>query len=148
MLEHALEEGRSQQIPLMMLYPFQHGFYRRLGWAWTGQTYQYRISARHLPTYSERVNVIPYNPDQHQQSLQAIYQKAAQHHNGWLKRRDWQWQDYLKPSKGREIYAYIEAGEVLGYVILRFAYLNPLKILWRLSCGSGLLRQQKHTVEL
>ncbi len=26
MVEHALAEGQAQQLPLMMLYPFQHGF--------------------------------------------------------------------------------------------------------------------------
>jgi predicted acetyltransferase len=122
MLEHALEAGRSQQIPLMMLYPFQHGFYRKLGWAWVGRTHQYRVSARHLPAYAERSNIIPYDSEQHQQSLQAVYYKAAHHQNGWLQRRDWQWQDYLKPSKGREIYCYVQGGELLGYIILQFAY--------------------------
>ncbi|MGA7933835.1 MAG: GNAT family N-acetyltransferase [Kovacikia sp.] len=124
MLEHALEMGRSQQIPLMMLYPFQHGFYRKLGWAWVGCTHQYRISARHLPVYPERSNLIPYAPDLHQQALPAAYDKAAQHQNGWLQRRDWQWQNYLKFSKGREIYCYSESDTLLGYVIVQFVYLD------------------------
>jgi predicted acetyltransferase len=135
MLEHALEAGRSQQIPLMMLYPFQHGFYRKLGWAWVGCTYQYRISARHLPAYPERSNIIPYDLSQHQQALPMVYHSMAPCQNGWLQRRDWQWQDYLKPSKGREIYCYVEAGKLLGYVILQFAYPDsaqkPLAVIVR-----------------
>ncbi|UBF28117.1 GNAT family N-acetyltransferase [Kovacikia minuta CCNUW1] len=125
MLEHALEMGRSHQIPLMMLYPFQHGFYRKLGWAWVGRTHQYRVSARHLPTFSQRSHIIPYDPNQHQQSLQKVYHQAASQQNGWLQRRDWQWQNYLKPAKGREIYCYVESGTPLGYVIVQFVDLNP-----------------------
>lgn len=125
LVSHALAEGLAQQLPLMMLYPFQHGFYRKLGWAWVGRSYQYRVSARHLPKYAERSHIVPYDPFQHEPVLQAIYQRQALQHNGWLKRWDWQWQSRVKPVTGREIYCYAEAGEPLGYVVVQFARLEP-----------------------
>lgn len=128
MIEHALETGRSQQIPLSMLYPFQHGFYRKLGWAWVGRVHQYRVAARHLPLYSERAGIAPY-PASQPQALQETYQSAVLQHNGWLQRQPWQWHSRLKPSNGREIYGYTEAGELLGYVILQFAVVDPSKNL-------------------
>ncbi|MBW4579370.1 MAG: GNAT family N-acetyltransferase [Tildeniella nuda ZEHNDER 1965/U140] len=125
LVEHALETGQAQQLPLMMLYPFQHGFYRKLGWAWVGRSHQYRVAARHLPGYTERSHIVPYDPFQHEPMLQAIYQRQALQHNGWLKRWDWQWQSRVKPVTGREIYCYAEAGEPLGYVVVQFARLEP-----------------------
>jgi predicted acetyltransferase len=125
LIEHAIAEAQAQQLPLMMLYPFQHGFYRKLGWAWVGRSQQYRIAARHLPAYAERSYMVPYDPFQHEPVLQALYQRAALKHNGWLNRWDWQWQSRVKPVTGREVYCYAEAGEPLGYVIVQFARLEP-----------------------
>lgn len=124
MLEQALEHGRLRQLPLSMLYPFQHGFYRKLGWAWVGRSYQYRVLARDLPTYAERSGMLPYHSDQ-QQAIQALYQSVASQHNGWLQRQPWHWQAFFKPNKGREIYLYTQTSEPLGYVVLQFTALPP-----------------------
>lgn len=121
MLEQGLQDWRSQQIPLAMLYPFQHGFYRQLGWAWAGRTHQYAVASHHLPLYPERFSIVPYSAETHQSALQEIYQRSALRHNGWLQRQPLQWQSRLKPETGREIYCYVEAGKLLGYVILKFA---------------------------
>ena len=122
LVEQALEEWRSQQIPLSMLYPFQHGFYRKLGWAWTGRVHQYAIASYHLPIYPERFSMVPYDPTQHQQALKDAYHRSAMRHNGWLIRQEEWWQSRLKPQNGREIYCYVESGKLLGYLILQFAY--------------------------
>jgi predicted acetyltransferase len=125
MLEHALKDAKAQQIPIMALYPFQHGFYRRLGWAWVEQVHQYRVSPRQLPPYEERSHMLPTDLDQHLSTLKKIYLTAAAQHNGWLKRQDWQWESWAKPVAGREIYVYQEAGQIQGYVVLRFTELVP-----------------------
>lgn len=131
MLEHALETAQSQQLPIVMLYPFQHGFYRRLGWAWVESVHQYRVSTRHFPLYPERSGIVPYNPAQH--DLPALYESVALQHNGWLQRQDWQWQQRLKPHQGREVYIYQEANQLQGYVICQFAHLtspqSPLALI-------------------
>jgi len=121
MLEHALETGRSQHCPLMMLYPFQHGFYRKLGWAWVGQTMQYRVAARHLPSYPERAKIQPYDPATHAESLYAVYDSAAIAQNGWLKRSPRHWEQRLRVRAGQEVYCYVEDEVVEGYVIFQFA---------------------------
>ncbi|QZZ19257.1 GNAT family N-acetyltransferase [Leptothermofonsia sichuanensis E412] len=122
MLEHALTMGQEQNLPLIALYPFQHGFYRKLGWAWVEQMHQYRVSARYIPGFRERSQIFPYHPD-HQSSLQSVYDQAASHHNGWFQRQSWQWESRLKPAKGREIYCYGHGTELTGYVILQFTHL-------------------------
>lgn len=124
MLEHALTMGQEQNLPLIALYPFQHGFYRKLGWAWVEQMHQYRVSARYIPGFRERSQIFPYHPD-HQSSLQSVYDQAASHHNGWFQRQPWQWESRLKPAKGREIYCYRHGTELTGYVILQFTHLPP-----------------------
>ncbi len=127
MLEHALKEAKEQQTPIMSLYPFQHGFYRRLGWALVEQVHQYRVSTRQLPLYEERSQILPCNLDQRISALKEVYLQAALQHNGWLKRQDWQWQSWLKPVAGREVYMYQESGQILGYVVMQFAVLDPPK---------------------
>jgi predicted acetyltransferase len=129
MIEHALQRFHQQQIPLSMLYPFQHGFYRKLGWAWVGETHQYRVSARHLPLYPERMQVVSYREDL-EASIKAVYYKAAQQHNGWLQREPGRWQGYFKPEAGREIYGYAETGTLLGYIVIEFTHLEPTKSQW------------------
>jgi predicted acetyltransferase len=124
MLEQALKDFREQQIPISMLYPFQHGFYRSLGWASVGRSHQYCISTRHLPIYPERMNLIAYDPSQ-EATWQAVYQKAAMHQNGWLQRTDWQWQQFFKLEGSWERYGYQEAGVLLGYVVIQFTHLQP-----------------------
>jgi predicted acetyltransferase len=120
MVAQELQALKAQQTPLAMLYPFQHGFYRKLGWAWVGRVHQYRIATHHLPTHAERFKVVAYHPIQHAQSLPETYQRSALRHNGWLKRQDWQWETVLKSQPGREIFCYVEADKVLGYLILQY----------------------------
>ncbi|MBW4521633.1 MAG: GNAT family N-acetyltransferase [Scytolyngbya sp. HA4215-MV1] len=122
LLEHALDHARTRQIPLIMLYPFQHGFYRQLGWAWVGRVHQYPVACRSLPLYPERFGIIPYDPEQHQSALQQIYQQSAARHNGWLKRQSSHWQSRLARNHGREIYCYVESGKLLGYVVFQFNF--------------------------
>ncbi len=132
MIEHALKLFHEQQIPLSMLYPFQHGFYRRLGWAWVGETRQYRVSARHLPLYAERMQVMPYRDDL-EAAIKAVYQEAAHQHNGWLQREPNRWKGYFKPEGGQEIYGYAEAGTLLGYMVVEFTHLEPTKTQWAIA---------------
>ena len=128
MLEHALATARSQHLPLTMLYPFQHGFYRKLGWAWVSQTHQYRVATRQLPLYAERSAIIPYQA-QHELALKATYQQAARQHNGWLQRSEQTWRNQLKID-GKECYLYQTDGQILGYVFYKFVYLeNAPKLL-------------------
>ncbi|MEX0271061.1 enhanced intracellular survival protein Eis [Leptolyngbyaceae cyanobacterium UHCC 1019] len=132
MIEHALKLFHEQQIPLSMLYPFQHGFYRKLGWAWVGETRQYQVSVRHLPLYPERVQVVPYQDDL-ETAIKTVYLKAAQQHNGWLQREPNRWKGFFKPEGGREIYGYAETGPLLGYIVIEFTHLEPTKTQWAIA---------------
>lgn len=117
---HALQSAREQQIPLLMLYPFQHGFYRSLGWAWVGETRQYRVATQDLFRSEDRHHVVPFVLNTHQTGVQSAYRQGARRRNGWLDRRDWQWERFFKPAPGREIYCYSVAGEILGYIVGQF----------------------------
>lgn len=120
LIRHALQSAQDQQIPLLMLYPFQHGFYRSLGWAWVSETRQYRVATQDLLRSKERHHVVPFVLDTHQTGVQSAYEQAAARRNGWLDRRDWQWERFFKPAPGRELYCYSVAGEILGYVVGQF----------------------------
>ncbi len=124
MLEHALKTALQQNVPLAMLYPFQQGFYRALGWAWVGETRQYRVATRDLPEFAESQQVVPFDPEAHQLGVQQLYEQGAILQNGWLQRRDWQWKSFFKPTAGQEIYCYVDAGKVLGYGMGQFTEIN------------------------
>jgi predicted acetyltransferase len=119
MLDHALHTFRDRQFPLSMLYPFQHGFYRKLGWAWVNAPHQYRVATRHLPFYPERVHMAAVSAANHA-ALQAVYDQAAPTHNGWLDRQPWHWEAFFELEGGSEIYQYVDAGKCQGYVAIEF----------------------------
>ncbi|MBD2104620.1 enhanced intracellular survival protein Eis [Leptolyngbya sp. FACHB-261] len=120
LVRHALAELHSQKVPLAMLYPFQHGFYRQLGWAWVGRLHQYTVATDSLPKGSERTGVVPCEWAKHGPELCELYQRAALRHNGWLVRQERQWQQFAKPHLGREIFCYFEQGRLLGYLVVQY----------------------------
>ncbi len=124
MMKSELAVLKSQQVPLVMLYPFQQGFYRKLGWAWVGRLHQYTVNAHHLPICPERQQVQALNPEQARQWLPEVYLRSAKRHNGWLNRRDWQWDNRLKPATGQVIFGYMQGDTCLGYVILHYVNLE------------------------
>lgn len=126
MLSQALNQFREQDIPLSMLYPFRHSFYRKLGWAVAGQSHQYRISSRALPLYAERSHIIAYQ-QHHQLALKTLYNEVARQQNGWVQRGSWQWEKFFKPVGGRELYLYQTKASLLGYAVLEFVKLEPEK---------------------
>jgi predicted acetyltransferase len=129
MVEHALQLARDRQIPLSMLYPFQHGFYRKLGWAWVNAPHQYPVKTSNLPRYAERSQVTTVQLEHHS-GLQAVYEKMAPTQNGWLDRQPWHWEEFFKPEGGYEIYQYVEAGTCQGYVAISFKRLESANRTW------------------
>jgi len=126
MLTQALKDWRSREIPLSMLYPFRHSFYRKLGWAVAGVSHQYRVSSRCLPLYAERSHITAYQPRRETQ-LKVLYNNLAKQQNGWLQREFWAWEQFFQPKAGREVYLYREGEALLGYVVLEFTKLEPEK---------------------
>ncbi|MBD2326840.1 GNAT family N-acetyltransferase [Alkalinema sp. FACHB-956] len=117
MLTQAIHQAQAQQVPLLMLYPFQHGFYRSLGWGWVGQVYQYPIAPQHLPKYPRSGTVQPITPRE-RPAVQALYQQVALQNNGWLLRSDLQWEAWFQPLPGQDFWGYWEGETLLGYVLL------------------------------
>lgn len=87
-LEADLDAGR----PFSLLYPFQHGFYRRLGYATVGFTYFYRLPVSHLPDdpiLRRRVRFV--REDDHEQ-IEAIYDRSLPQHGGFERSAE-QWNE-------------------------------------------------------
>jgi predicted acetyltransferase len=124
MLAASILRAQAKQVPLMMLYPFQHGFYRRLGWAWVGQLWQYAIATVHLPQYRTAGNLQPLQ-EQDWAAIKQTYQQVALQKQGWLQRTDWQWDAYRQmyhpdQSAGKAVWCYWQGGQLLGYLFLEF----------------------------
>lgn len=123
MLTQAIQQAQQNHIPMLMLYPFQHGFYRRLGWAWIGQMYQYAIAPAHLPRYTVPGQVLPLTATD-RPAIEHTYQQAVQQHHGWLWRSAWQWDAYFKADvtadSGQTIFGYWQEAALQGYLVLQF----------------------------
>lgn len=119
LLEQSVQEWRSRQLPLSMLYPFRHSFYRRLGWTTVGHHHQFQVATRHLPLYPERQGVSAYQTTD-REAMVALYAAVARQHNGWLHRTAWQWEAFFTVRGGRELYVYREGGELAGYIAVEF----------------------------
>lgn len=117
LIHHALASAQAQSLPLSILYPFRHAFYRRFGWVWTATTYQYRVAPSQIPRFPDRSHLVAYDATQH--DLKAIYAQAAPQHNGWLQRPDWLWEQYLQAQTDIFVSQHQD-----GYVILQFQYLD------------------------
>ncbi|MEB3292305.1 MAG: GNAT family N-acetyltransferase [Synechococcales bacterium] len=134
MLEESLGRAQRQKIPLMMLYPFQHGFYRRLGWAWVGQLWQYAIATVHLPQQSPRdssaslttqLGSIHPLREQDWAAIKQTYQQVALQKQGWLQRADWQWEQHRQTyhplqAAGKAGWCYWQGDRLLGYLFVAF----------------------------
>ncbi|MGI0495025.1 GNAT family N-acetyltransferase [Alkalinema pantanalense CENA528] len=117
MMIQAIHRAYANNVPLLALYPFQHGFYRSLGWGWVGQVHQYPIAPQHLPKYPRSGLVQPISPTE-QPAVQALYQQVALRNNGWLLRSDRQWEAFFQPIPGQDLWGYWDGETLLGYVLL------------------------------
>ncbi|WP_218080097.1 GNAT family N-acetyltransferase [Anthocerotibacter panamensis] len=120
LMNHAVTLMHEQEYPLSMLYGFQHGFYRRLGWACVGEVYRYRVSTRHLPRYRESKDVLPLDRDMDRLAIEALYQSEAPKHNGWLVRNARQWQGHFRADSRYQWFGYWQDGLLEGYLVFTY----------------------------
>jgi len=120
MMLRAVEIMDQNNIPLSILHPFRHSFYRHLGWGLTGKVHMYRFSPKSLLDYPERRQVSPVISTDDQEQVMSCYLKYARRNNGLVVRKDAQW--YESIFKNSQCYAYIspETEEVEGYLTFRY----------------------------
>jgi len=115
MMLKSVQIMEQNEMPVSILYPFSHGFYRKLGWGNVGRTTLYRLPPGALPNYPERVNVVPVQTYEDQSAVMECYDRFAEGSNGLLVREEPIW--FERVFKNNVCYAYRSpTGVVEGYV--------------------------------
>lgn len=120
MIAEALKELDEEGVAACILYPFQHRFYRRLGWGYAGEVKEYRIQCSQLWEYDvedeDRDISVELVSDPAGSDLMAFYEEIARRSNGMLKRELRYWMEEVF-APGRIAVAVRFSGDLIGYMI-------------------------------
>ncbi|MBI5160766.1 MAG: GNAT family N-acetyltransferase [Micrococcales bacterium] len=97
LLGHMLQKMHGHGLPLSMLYPFRHDFYRQLGWGLTSAMHRFRVQPASLPSFPERGRVRAAEPTD-MGAVRRCYERWAGVRTGLLVRSDEVWQAILSPD--------------------------------------------------
>lgn len=122
LLDGTLREYRSRDIPISLLWPFDHGFYARYGWGRTNEYATVELPVGTLPSGSDRDRgrILRIDSDEGRR-LESAYHAHADGYDLSLDRTsDW-WTRQVLTSGGKDCYtyAYERDGELHGYVVYR-----------------------------
>ncbi|MBM3329108.1 MAG: GNAT family N-acetyltransferase [Calditrichaeota bacterium] len=119
MMVKAMQIMEHNRTPLSILHPFDHGFYRRLGWGPVGHVRNYRFRPGALPAFPERMAVAPVRTEVEREAVMACYRDFAMRHNGLLQRPEQHWQEVVFTR--RLVFGwYANDGTVEGYLTLTY----------------------------
>jgi predicted acetyltransferase len=121
-----LEQDRALGRQYSLLYPFQHGFYRRLGYGSVGLMHFWRLPLQYMrdePTLRRRVRVM--GDADHPSAVELFQRALKEREEGGLERKPGQWQARWKQDEKWVVY---DDGEVRGYMAYR---LQPDQLMIR-----------------
>ncbi|MCF7811201.1 GNAT family N-acetyltransferase [bacterium] len=120
MMKHAVEVMDQNGIPVSILHPFRHSFYRKLGWGLTSNIRFWQIPPQYFPLYPERSNMNPALTNDNFEEIMACYHHFAEHHPGLLVRDDPVWYETILKNSIAYTYRSEEFGGVEGYIIYKY----------------------------
>lgn len=120
MMMKSIEVMDQNNVPLSILYPFRHSFYRHLGWGLIGRINLYRLSPESLPNFPERKFVRPVVTLEMKERVMECYRKFALRQNGTLMRHDPYWLEIVFKNAECFVYESPDSHEVEGYITFRY----------------------------
>ncbi|RAP26082.1 hypothetical protein C2W64_02098 [Brevibacillus laterosporus] len=108
-----LEEG----IHFISLYPFDIGFYRKLGFGYGGQMKQYQVKPTHFPKGSSKEHIYFLQREKDHDEVLRCYTQFYGRTNGMIERHD---VEDLFDANERRIIGYKKSGKVLGYLVFSY----------------------------
>ncbi|MCX6641609.1 MAG: GNAT family N-acetyltransferase [bacterium] len=128
LIEEVLKHFEEKDYPASILYPFQHRFYRRLGWGYAGELRHYHYPTDQLREYAdyheeEDLSVQLLTSAKLPQLLK-FYDAQARRCNGMLKRSPEYWQDRILRSPRTAVLA-LSSGDIIGYLIYSISRHHP-----------------------
>lgn len=137
MLQHFLYTHRDAGYPMALLYPFEPGFYKRMGFGYGAPQYQLSLKPTQLPATGRKERVMLLSRI-HLQHLLRFYNQQAEATHGLLTKHEIDF-DLLFDDENLHIAGYFNEGHLEGYLFFRFTpehgnfLLNDLQIsqwLW------------------
>lgn len=119
LIQKTLELFEEQDVPASILYPFEHKFYRHLGWGYATEIRQYCLKTEQIQEYEDifeedDLKAELLNSDQ-LPHLMNFYDSQARKYNGLLKRNERYWKEkIISPPRQLVIARY--NGEIIGYL--------------------------------
>jgi predicted acetyltransferase len=123
MMKYAVEIMDQNSIPLSILHPFRHSFYRKLGWGLTANIKYWQIPPEFIPIYPERIRVSPALTTETHEEIMTCYHRFAKDHQGLLVRDDPVWYETVLKNSSAYIYRSEDSGVAEGYVINTYSKL-------------------------
>jgi predicted acetyltransferase len=115
--EHALHESFERRDAVSALYPFRPAFYRRMGWALTGELHRYRFPPERLADPGDPAVRLATASDL--PAVEECYAHVAERSNGLIDRDSIRWDHHLDKA-GTHVFAASTGDTVDGYMIVRY----------------------------
>ena len=112
-----LQAERDAGRPASLLYPFQHGFYRRLGYGTVGLMHYWRIPSAQLASQVSERHAVRSMREDDRPAICELYQRWLTH-SGGLERSAAQW-DQRWAKGGEHWVVYDGSGGLFGYLAYR-----------------------------
>jgi predicted acetyltransferase len=113
MMRAILQADHEAGRPFSLLYPFQHGFYRRLGYATVGFTHFYRILLAQIVDHAPLRHNVRFVREADRPTVEARHRQAL-HRMGGLERSAAQWAQ--RWEKTEQTWVVYDDGAVGGYL--------------------------------
>jgi predicted acetyltransferase len=117
LMHSILHADVSAGRPYSALYPFQHGFYRRLGYASVGLMHYWRIPTNHLPDDPELRRLVRQLVEADRADVAHVYSQSIRAGPGGLERNEGQWAK--RWTRDDERWVVFDDGQLRGYLVYR-----------------------------
>lgn len=114
-----LDYAKEQNVSMVMLYPFRPSFYKKYGFGWGIEKYEYSINTKELK-FSENKNIIPFAKGsvEHARNIQNEYAKTR---HGMCLVNDFEWHNFKNDVSDDDIILIKDdEGKYTGYAIIEF----------------------------
>ncbi|MBN1874080.1 MAG: GNAT family N-acetyltransferase [Anaerolineae bacterium] len=132
MLLYFLRHYRAQGVPLAMLYPFRHDFYKQMGFGYGPKKSQYRVNPSAFPKENSRAHLHVLG-EADRRAIQECYTRHVWRTHGMLEKCEYELTRMITDPT-HHIVGYREGEKLLGYMVFTFekgenSFINDIHIL-------------------
>ena len=118
LLEYFLTLFRSKTISLVALYPFRPDFYKKMGFGYGSNIYQYSLQPSAFAKGPSKQHLI-FASIADEEKIKSCYNRYVEKTHGMFYKTDFEWQTFFKQRELR-IVAFEKDNEILGYIAFSF----------------------------